>query len=172
MREINSVLEFLGWAETTIREAKTQVRIPVGLLLGFHDIFHAFDERGSLILGDNPAAWGSHLSGLLEGARQRDGKTDNASALVNYFVGELYARAIGAQGTATLNHLVATTRNVLNIEPSDLYFDEKTRLLRSSAAFDERFFHRVRVPIPRKPTGSVATHRSHAPHGTGRRLIR
>ena len=59
MREINSVLEFLGWAETTIREAKTQVRIPVGLLLGFHDIFRAFDERGSLILGDNPAAWGS-----------------------------------------------------------------------------------------------------------------
>ena len=127
---------------------------------------------GVFAVGQDASAWGLHLGTLLASVRQENGKTTGASALVDYFLGELYALAISARGTAKLTHLVAATRSVLNIAPADLCLDQQGKLLRSSPAFEERFFHRVRVPIPRKPTGSVATHRRHAPHGTGRRPIR
>ena len=172
MREINSVLGFLSWAEATIRRSEIQVPIPIGLLRKYHDVFRHFEGRGSFTLGSDASAWGSYLGSLLESLHQENGRTTGASALVDYFLGELYSLAISAKGTATLTDLVAATRCVLDIAAADLYLNEQGNLLRSSPAFDERFFHRVRVPIPRKPTGNVATHRSHAPHGTGRRLIR
>ena len=148
MREIDNMSEFFGWAETAIRSSKTQVPIPIGIIRSYHDIFRLVEERGSFSLGSDANAWASHLTGLLESARQDSSRTELASALVNYFIGKFYAVTIEARGIATLTQLVAATRDTLNVDPEDLYLTDRGKLLRSSPAFDERFFRRVRVPIP------------------------
>ena len=88
MREINSVLGFLSWAETTIRRSEIQVPIPIGLLRKYHDVFRHFERRGSFTLGSDASAWGSYLGSLLESLHQENGRTTGASALVDYFLGE------------------------------------------------------------------------------------
>ena len=142
MREINSVLGFLSWAEATIRRSEIQVPIPIGLLRGYHDIFRRFEEGGSFALGQDASAWGLHLGSLLASVRQENGKTTGASALVDYFLGELYALAISARGTATLR----TRRRRSTFRHSD-----QSRPMRTRTTITIRMTPRTPMPPCPKP---------------------
>ena len=144
MHIITNEADFIGWVETTIRRTGDQVSIPIGLVRSYHAVFRAFEQGGAFSVGSDNQQRATTFGALLDSVRQDGGRTETASARINYFLGEVYARAISRNGSLSMKGLVAATRNALQLDAADL-FVKKSGRIRSSTKFEKKFDCSVRV---------------------------